>query len=76
MSAAKKINLEDIDAENMTIEQAAVFLGMAKGTLYNMRYKGLGPKFRKAPGGIKYRLKDLEHWKNQNTLNPETITSK
>ncbi len=73
---SEAIKLDFHDPENMNIEEAAKFLGMAKGTLYNMRYKGLGPKFRKAPGGIKYRLKDLEQWKNQNTVNPETLTSK
>lgn len=73
MSAAKKL---DYDPENMTVAEAAEYLGVAIGTLYNMRYKGLGPKYRKAPGGIRYRMRDLDQWKNQNTVNPEAVTSR
>lgn len=71
MSAAKKIEVEKIDYNNMKINEAATYLGIALGTFYNMRYRGEGPKYRKAPGGIRYKKADLDQWDRDNKQDPE-----
>jgi excisionase family DNA binding protein len=71
MSAAKKIEIEKLDPENMKVFEAAAYLGIALGTFYNMRYRGEGPKHRKAVGGIRYRKSDLDQWAKENRIDPE-----
>ncbi len=47
---------------------AAEYLGgLCPQTLQNWRYKGIGPKFIKVGGAIRYRIKDLEKYLDDNT---------
>ena len=49
-------------------EVAAQYLGgLCPQTLQNWRYKGIGPKFIKVGGAIRYRLTDLEKYLEANT---------
>jgi predicted DNA-binding transcriptional regulator AlpA len=46
----------------LTTEEAAKILGMHPGTLKNWRSQGLGPKFCKPQGAVRYRLSDIDDW--------------
>ena len=46
----------------MTIEQAAEFLGLKPQTLYNKKYKGEGPRCEKRGKQLYYRRDDLAEW--------------
>jgi hypothetical protein len=45
-----------------TTEDAARLLGLAPGSLNNMRAKGLGPTFVKLGSLVRYRHTDLVAW--------------
>lgn len=47
---------------NLSAEQAANFLGLAKSTLSKMRLSGDGPAFIKMGRRVAYRPEDLEAW--------------
>ncbi len=49
----------DFKAERMTPEQAAIYLGIAVGTLANLRSDPTGPDYFKL-GGVFYRQADLD----------------
>lgn len=49
----------------LTVEEAARFLRMAKGTLDNHRSKKTGPECRYHGGRVVYRLGDLLRWSEQ-----------
>lgn len=49
----------------LTVEEAARFLRIAKGTLDNHRSKGTGPVPRYHGGRVVYRLSDLLKWSEQ-----------
>lgn len=51
---------------NLSAEQAANFLGLAKSTLSKMRLSGGGPAFIKMGRRVAYRPEDLEKWINEN----------
>ena len=51
----------------LTPQQAAHFLGLKVQTLYNLRWKGTGPRFRKHSRYIRYHLEDLETWSCERT---------
>lgn len=77
MGAAKKIEVKKIDfskldMNNLKIHEAAAYLGIALGTFYNMRYRNEGPKYRKGPGGIKYKKADLDQWQKDHMNDPES----
>ena len=46
----------------LSIQQAAEYLGRPVATLYDWRYKGVGPRSAKLGGRIVYRQTDLEAW--------------
>lgn len=48
----------------MNITQAAVYIGIAKSTLYTWRTRrpGFGPRAVKAGGALRYRRSDLDAW--------------
>lgn len=48
----------------MNIAQAAIYLGIAKSTLYTWRTRrpGFGPRAVKAGGALRYRRSDLDEW--------------
>ena len=50
---------EAIECPFLTAEEAAVFLGLQKRTLDNMRWKGTGPRYRKHGTRVFYHPDDL-----------------
>ena len=46
----------------LTIQQAADHLGRPVATLYDWRYKKVGPPSAKIGGRVVYRAEDLEAW--------------
>lgn len=48
----------------MNIAEAALYVGMAKSTLYTWRTRrpGFGPRAIKAGGALRYRRSDLDAW--------------
>lgn len=46
--------------------QAAHYIGLHARTLENMRWKGLGPKFRRHGRFIRYHIDDLDEWSRSN----------
>lgn len=56
-------------------EEAAAYLKLARKTLYNWRYRGIGPKTYKINGALRYRLKDLEEWAQSHMQDDETPKS-
>jgi len=46
----------------LTTEQAAARLGLQPRTLERWRWAGLGPKFRKLGGAVRYAPQDLDAW--------------
>lgn len=48
--------------ELRNIEQAAEYLGRPVATLYDWRYRNVGPRSAKLGGRIVYRQADLEAW--------------
>lgn len=50
-------------------EQAAVYLGLAKHTLENLRYAGKGPAFvRLGARAVRYRVADLDAYAAANLV--------
>lgn len=46
----------------LNVEEAAVYLRLKKRTLDNMRWQGVGPRFRKHGGRVVYHRDDLKEW--------------
>ena len=46
----------------LTEREAAAFLRLRPRTLANMRWRGIGPKYRKHGGRIVYDIDDLTAW--------------
>lgn len=44
----------------LTVDQAAIYLGLARSTLNKWRCHGGGPTFIKMGRAVRYRQKDLE----------------
>ena len=59
------------DSPYLTVAEAAEFLRLKRRTLDNMRYQGIGPKYRKHGGRIVYHVEDLETW-SRNTIRQST----
>lgn len=55
---------EAIECPFLTAEEAAVFLGLQKRTLDNMRWKGTGPRYRKHGTRVFYHPDDLTFYSN------------
>jgi predicted DNA-binding transcriptional regulator AlpA len=49
-------------------EEASEYVGLAAGTLANMRTRGDGPKFRKIAGRIRYDRQDIDIWIESHVL--------
>jgi excisionase family DNA binding protein len=48
--------------ELLTVDEAADYLRIAPGTLYNWRHAGRGPKATNVGRSLRYRRTDLEAW--------------
>lgn len=46
----------------LNVEEAAAYLRLKKRTLDNMRWQGVGPRFRKHGGRVVYHRDDLKAW--------------
>ena len=47
----------------MSLEDVAEMLGVPTSTLYQWRYRGIGPRgYRLANGRVRYRRADVEQW--------------
>ena len=49
----------------LTVDQAAIYLGLARSTLNKWRCHGGGPTFIKMGRAVRYRQKDLEGFLNE-----------
>ncbi|WP_420194131.1 helix-turn-helix transcriptional regulator [Marinobacter sp. GH_1] len=49
----------------LNTEQAAIYIGLAKQTITEMRVKGGGPKFCKIGRAVRYKREDLDAWIDQ-----------
>jgi predicted DNA-binding transcriptional regulator AlpA len=63
------VSPRDLDALTITIGPAetAERLGMKKGTLDNLRWRGGGPRYVKCGGRVRYRLIDIADYLDQRT---------
>ena len=50
-----------------TEAEVAEALQMAKQSVAQMRYQGVGPKFLKLGGAVRYRWSDINAWLDDNT---------
>lgn len=62
-------NLENLRA--LPQEEAAALLNLKPKTLEAWRYAGRGPRFVKFGRLVRYRVRDLEEFMNQQTVNTE-----
>jgi predicted DNA-binding transcriptional regulator AlpA len=46
----------------LDVNEAAAYLRLKKRTLDNMRWQGIGPRFRKHGGRVVYHRDDLKAW--------------
>jgi len=53
---------EDHASPFLNVEEAATYLRLKKRTLDNMRWQGIGPRFRKHGGRILYHRDDIVEW--------------
>lgn len=55
----------------MTTREVAAFLGLSAGTLCVWRYQGKGPSYYKVGNAVRYKIDDVEAWKNANVKRVE-----
>ena len=60
---------ERLGAVLLTVDQAAVYLGLARSTLNKWRCQGEGPSFVKLGRAVRYRTVDLEGFLERNMSN-------
>lgn len=51
--------------EYLTVREAAAYLKVAIGTLYNWRHAGIGPESVNVRRSVRYRRADLDAWIEQ-----------
>ena len=62
--------------ESLTPQQAAEYLGQSPNTLRQWRSQGRGPAYEKRGRNIRYKMDDLETWRNANrVLTAEALES-
>ena len=55
----------------MTTREVAAFLGLSAGTLCVWRSQGKGPSYYKVGNAVRYKIADVEAWKNENVKHVE-----
>lgn len=55
----------------LNVQQAAAYLGLAPQSLYNMRFRGVGPAYHKLGSRTVYRVSDLELYLAERRINPQ-----
>ena len=61
------------DSKAMTTREAAAFLGSTKATLENWRHWRRGPAYMKQGRSVRYRLRDLLAFQEQNMITPKEV---
>jgi predicted DNA-binding transcriptional regulator AlpA len=56
-----------LESELLTAAELAEKLHKTAAALAQWRYKGVGPKFVKIGGGVRYRASDVEAWLDAQT---------
>ena len=56
----------EVKPSYMTTREVAAFLGLSAGTLCTWRYQGKGPSYYKVGNAVRYKIADVEAWKNEN----------
>lgn len=51
-----------LDAEKLTSRQVAAMLGLASSTVAGWRHQGIGPKYVRFNGAVRYLRADVEAW--------------
>ena len=70
MAKGKK-QVKEVKPFYMTTREVAVFLGLSAGTLCVWRYQGKGPSYYKVGNAVRYKIDDVEAWKNANVKHVE-----
>ncbi len=67
--AAAEMSVEALEARVAIVppEKAAALLGIEVGTLANWRCRGVGPRFLRLGGRVRYRLADLADYLDAQT---------
>ena len=66
------LTIADDANRELTTPQAAQFLGKSELTLKRWRCQGIGPTYRKDPGGaIRYRMAWLHEFMNEGVVDPK-----
>lgn len=70
MAKGKK-QVKEVNPSYMTTRELAAFLGLSAGTLCTWRYQGKGPNYYKVGNAVRYKIDDVEAWKNANVKHVE-----
>lgn len=70
MAKGKK-QVKEVKPSYMTTREAADFLGFTAGTLRVWRSQGKGPSYYKVGNAVRYKIDDVEAWKNENVKRVE-----
>ena len=54
-------------------DEVAAFLGLSAGTLCVWRCQGKGPSYYKVGNAVRYKIDDVEAWKNANVKHVELM---
>ncbi len=55
----------------LSVPEVAEYLGVSVRTVYGFRYRSVGPKGYKVGGHVRYRLKDVESWLEEQADRPK-----
>lgn len=70
MAKGKK-QVKEVNPSYMTTREVAAFLGLSAGTPCTWRYQGKGPNYYKVGNAVRYKIDDVEAWKNENVKRVE-----
>ena len=70
MAKGKK-QVKEVNPLYMTTREVAAFLGLSAGTLCVWRSQGKGPNYYKVGNAVRYKIEDVEAWKNENVKRVE-----
>ena len=70
MAKGKK-QVKEVKPLYMTTREVAAFLGLSAGTLRVWRCQGKGPSYYKVGNAVRYKIADVEAWKNENVKHVE-----
>lgn len=69
--AKAKQQVKGLKPSYMTTYEVAAFLGLSAGTLCVWRSQGKGPSYYKVGNAVRYKIDDVEAWKNENVKRVE-----